>query len=171
MNVYHWKLLLLSTSIEANYLLYSYKYGLIIIGNKEILNSFNILSFNNKKYDNNTWEWKQGEMNKIKRYHSAAFISDDKIICYDGVSSYNYRCVDVYDFNTNKWTPLKDSNFNKRCSGICYDKYSNTKIFIGWGTENDQKFECYDIIKNLWINLTNTNGEQYRPFFIYMDGK
>ena len=80
LNTFYWSLPSMKTKISRSFALYSTKYGLITIGNAEIQNSFNILSFD----DYAAYKWKENRMHRLSKYPSATMVSDDKLICCGG---------------------------------------------------------------------------------------
>ena len=104
-------------------------------------------------------------MKEPRGYITATMINDDKLICiagYDDNKAVNY--VDLYDFNTKKWTILADKHKAAYLSGI-YLSGINNRIYVCCGSDGytvDGKIyesEYYDISQNKWIKLPNTNNK------------
>ena len=157
-NTYYWRLPTTNaiSSLRGPYVLYSKKYGIITIGNNITSNSFNILNIN--KEENS--EWKLDKMETRRKFSSCAWLNDDEIICVGG--NRNYKYVDIYDFNTNKWIKVADTILNREASGIFVDKYINKRVYIIGGMEKEKFAEYYDINKNIWNKLPNLNNAHYR---------
>eukprot|EP01084_Bolivina_argentea_P139331 245125_1 len=165
-NVYWWKLPNSSYN-ECAFTTYSEKHELIRIGRE-----FEVLQFNQIQ---NQWEWKPIVYNlETKRSSlSACMITDYKLFCNGGESISNRgrrsdlrvasKNCDVYDFNSKIWTTLADMNQERACSGIYFEKYIQ-RVYVGGGYDRGyvysptKKFECYDINKNKWMLLSDTNG-------------
>eukprot|EP01084_Bolivina_argentea_P208054 354851_1 len=170
-NLYCWALPQLQRGISQTYTLYSSKYGLISVGCSNTVSqpqlSFNILRFDEENISKEEWKWKQNTMQTARDALCATMISNDQLMCCGGLDKYKY--VDMYDFITKQWTQLCDMHCKRRYSGICFDKY-NERVYVGGGAEKPYKVEYYDIQKNKWILIGNTNGNHERFPVIWTDG-
>ena len=120
-------------------------------------NGFNILKFDDENDIKNDWKWyKMNEKWEQTRLGvAAAFMTDDKLICCG-----NSKYVDIFDFSTKTFTKLKNMNTERRNSGINVDVSNNQRIYVGGGSGYaDNKCEYYNIIKNEWISLPDTNSK------------
>ena len=158
-NAYCWKLPSFSQKPFGTSLQYSSKYGLVSVGDSINRNDFVTLKFEKNMKSDDDWKWQHADWkwNRKRRNISSAFITDDKLICC-GVQNY-LRYVDVYDFAKKRMTKLCDMNNDRRDSGIYVDKFNNNRVYIGGGYQSRKTFEYYDINKNQWISLSNTNQE------------
>ena len=153
---YYWELPATSNSVTRTFLQYSQKYGLVTLGNLNESSSFNILSFNDD--DINKLKWKEGEMQRWRKYPSASMILNDQIICVGGWDNNVYvKYIDIYDFTKNEWIKLNDLNLPRCKTGACFDKFTNTKVFIGGGKPQQRSVECYDMEKNVCLKLNDTS--------------
>ena len=140
---------------------------MISIGNfNNTKNGFNILKFDDihcNKKNQNKWKWNEMKLNTQRPQPSAAMIDDDRIITCGGYRVYNH--CDLYDFNTKIWTNLASTKEERHNNGICADKLYNKRVYIGGGSMNKyKKFEYYDIYKNEWYLLADTNdGHKFHP--------
>ena len=155
--MYHWELSSYVKRAHGQFLHYSSKYGLISIGDYHSSNNLTVLKFHD--YNNDNWKWQNIDTEwKSRCWMSAAMITNDMLICCGG--HYYRKYVDVYNFKTKKMKKLASMNEERRFSGIFVDDINNQKVYVGGGFDNDssKKFEFYDIKKNKWICLCDTNG-------------
>ena len=159
MNAYYLPLPLGPKDSHGQFLEYSAKYELISIGNGGSGYPFGTIKLNemgnmdNLKWNIIDWKWE-----KRRYWLSAAMISDDQLICCGGYPTYT-KYVDIFDFKTNKMIKVAEMNDNRYYCGICVDEFNNNeRIYIVGGFDANQKIEYFDINKNLWISLSDTNG-------------
>ena len=82
----------------------------------------------------------------------------------------------MFDFKINKWQSIASTNVARTESGWYYDKIYDNVLYIGGGTRTctttAKSIEFYDINKNVWNELTNTNLEHfYSPILWLEDNK
>ena len=58
-------------------------------------------------------------------------------------------------------------NQTRNLSGICVDTFNKNRVYMGGGRGSSydaakQKVEYYDISKNIWIEICDTNGDHKR---------
>lgn len=157
-------------------MVYSSLYGLLSIGGKENGGNGNQtkeiynLSFNDIKYDNSDkikhWNWKLMTKLDNKRCSvSATMINKDKHLFIaggfieDGGIWISTRRVLLYNIENDEWKELKSARYARYNTGMYYDKIENN-IYLAGGNEGGyplNKVESYDISKNKWYRLPNTN--------------
>ena len=120
----------------------------------------------------NKWKWTSTGMGKRRTQPTAAFIDEDKLICCGGAGGYYY--VDFYNFNTKKWKQLADLQRSSVNSGICTNKSlkkEKERVYVGGGSRGKyQSMQFYNIEKNEWYLLPDTNGEhKYHPILWFDD--
>ena len=75
-----------------------------------------------------------------------------------------YR-VDILDLERNEWTKAARRNKSAQDCGVYYDE-SNAAIYVGGGYTNmaSRIVECYDMNKDKWEQLPDTNyGHDMNP--------
>ena len=111
-------------------------------------------------------------MRQIRPALSAIMINDDKLMCCGGYM-YGTNC-DLYDFKSKKWMELTNAIESMHNSGICADELVNVnqrqKIYTGCGTDATKKTQFYDVTKNEWYPLPDTNEKhKYHPILWFED--
>lgn len=172
---YHWNLPSFPKINSGNDLIYSSKYGLLFIGGNDSSKQVYKLSFMNKAYQrqNTQWRWKRLHKNmKYGRLRPSSVMigcgDNDKLMVCGGInfsSSKTLQAVEIYDFDSKKWNHGKSMNYQRWHSGIYYDDIDNI-VYIGGGRKSKQKVEYYNITKNKWYNIFDTNLEhKISPIF------
>ena len=102
---------------------------------------------------------------------TGAFIDDDKLICCGGYMKYQY--CDLYDFKQKKWRKLADLKQRSQNSGICTDKTTKNekeRVYVGGGSKgNLHQMQFFDINKNKWFSLPDTNGDHKHHPILWFD--
>ena len=155
----------------GNSTVYSDKYGLLSVGGQPTGKSVWNLKFDNKE-DNDDWKWNKmkGEMLNEHYYPSTVLINDgycEKLFVAAGHKSKSAVAkamdtkVELYDMDQGYWTVLADCKVKRSICGIFYDKIKQI-VYIGGsrsglGTRPSKTVENYDIHKNVWHILPETN--------------
>ena len=113
-------------------------------------------------------KWKSlRRMNTGRAHASSTFFTD-----YSG-TEYLFICggdlngsVEVYNFETNTWRDVANTNVSRECAGICYDNFEN-QIYLGGGHGAQQKIEMYNIERDEWniFPSTKCNHDFYPSLF------
>ena len=162
-DICHYELPKLPISIGGACSIYSKKYGLIQIGNINSFSrkeSFHIFSFNDYK-----WIKIKKGMQKERSFLSAIMINDDQLFCCGGTKDKYLSDTDIYNFDTKKWIKLSNKTVEVCRAGLCIDKVVHKRIYAGGGKKvpfsaqsKVKTVEYYDLNKNKWIILPDSNG-------------
>ena len=117
------------------------------------------------------WKWKKidTKWENARSAVAAAMINDNKLICCGGDARFSEakvdrKRVDIYNFKTNTMTKLSNMKNERESAGIYVDNNVYQRVYIGGGKYSSQKVEYYDIIKNKWTLLCDTNtNHKYWP--------
>ena len=141
----------------ATNLIYSAKYGIIRIG------GYHQSAISHLQFNNDDIKWKEiMKMGRSRGLSSAVMINENKIFCCGGYVGAYKNFTEIFDLENKKEIKLKQMT-HKRCRvGIYKDEHEENKIYIGGGkiaySKGSNKFEYYDLNKNNWFNLGDTNG-------------
>ena len=183
-----WELPSLPMKLSSNFLLYSeIRKELWSIGGTfgEEIDSIYKLSFDDQELDlmdlsdDEQWKWNKNITDwrvKLPTPMSGvcAEIIDDNYdsnkLCVIGGEGDNQNGDGLYilNINNNKWVKGKFKNNCCSDSGIYYDKLKELLYVAGGYCLNEgiasKSVECYDIEKNIWTELANTNkGHDMKP--------
>ena len=154
---YYYKLPSLSTLGYSGdqYLLYSNKHGLISFDK-----TCSFLKFTEIDDSDSDLKWVDADFkwNESRGALSSVFISSNKLLICGGRGEYK-TYVDMYDFNNKQLIKLSNMNKHRLYSGICFDKFSNNRVFNGAGYRSSRTVEYFEINKNKWILLPSTNEQ------------
>ena len=85
----------------------------------------------------------------------------DKLFICGGKEGFtNMNTMLIYDLNEKKYENTFNFEIARRAHGIYLDEWAD-RIFIGGGiddTDWGQSVEYFDITKNKWLNITDTNN-------------
>eukprot|EP01084_Bolivina_argentea_P168936 292871_1 len=99
------------------------------------------------------------KMKTVRRGLPAAMITEHRLICCGGRPDDYLEYVDLYDFEENSWTQLSKMVKPRFRSGICTEKIKRKRVYVGGGRAANKSVEFYDIAKNEWFLLPETNKE------------
>eukprot|EP01084_Bolivina_argentea_P317774 550995_1 len=131
---------------------FSNKYGLIEFrefGGKTTAHYLRLDAYDD---DVINWNWQKMEVNITDHHIStiAMLEGNDKLVALGG----NFP-MEIYDFNSGKWNALAKPNlFPSTC---CYDMV----LDVLYVSNCINKVDCYDFVKDIWIELPNTNNSYY----------
>eukprot|EP01084_Bolivina_argentea_P142709 250681_1 len=158
------------------------------------LNTVYKLSFNNKSYtkqNKKQWKWKKIQNMQTYRVGAAAICIGTKLIVFGGhnhgwngnhlmnVSRYkqSVEMIDLSDeFSNSEWKYLNNMNYGRYKPGICCNENLN-KIYISGGLnaydmrtkENMCDVECYDMMKDKWLNIALTQCKSTENSVLWID--
>ena len=107
------------------------------------------------------------KLNKQRPQPSAVMIDNDRMMTCGGWNELKH--CDLYDFNTKKWTNLAPTKKERHNSGIYADKIYNKRVYVGESMGMYKYFEYYDIYKNEWYLLLDTNNAHKFHPVIWME--
>ena len=169
---YNWKLPDLPAGTTQNVVVYADKARqLFSIGGEQendSVESIYALSFDDASYfaqDLNEWKWTKLELELTGSggLGCATMIDKDKTLVVIGSS----KNVDMFHLVENEKIEVKDRFYNGIDCGVYYDEYSQ-EIFVGGGYHAValKTVEFYDIEKDLWSKLPDTNNaHDMNPLF------
>ncbi len=106
------------------------------------------------------WKWKKlnTRLPKSREDLCAVMVRNKRLIIAGSTYSAD---VDIFDIDGNKWSSGKPRKYETMVSGIYYDE-PNDVIYVGGGYDESEgdvvKYtECYDLQKDIWSQLPNTN--------------
>lgn len=177
-NLYNWNLPNFKTNIDGNSLIYN-NYHLFSIGGIEKRYGYSdkiyCLSFhqNHQILNKTQWKWQNIVNMQAKRCWSSPIMVKRSNSNYNYIDNNNNNnksliviggrnhwgsqtIVEIFNFNKSKWNYLQSCNYARYKAGIYYDKLINN-LYLAGGHNAEKKIEVYDIIKNKWRNLPDTN--------------
>ena len=179
----YWKLPDYPKALFGIFSVFSAENGLFGIGGSDdaVVNTVYNLSFDHENIQktNQEWRWEEiARMSDCRCYASCAMIKTkehrQKLIVVAGATGEEFNgckkicslkigSTHIEDQNVNEsWEKLKDCNTARYYAGIGYDEYLQ-RLYIGGGVDEAvQKVEYYDIEKNLWIDLPDTQNNYTR---------
>ena len=174
-----WKLPKYPNKVYGVFSVFSAGYGLFGIGGKnhyQISDIYNLPIGVNRDSD---LKWKEiGRLSPGRCYTTCAMIKNKdethKLMIVGGqilkdngdVHHNGSRDVELFDIESNgdaKPKKLQECNKGRFCAGIKYWEYSQ-RVYVAGGCSWTRSVEYYDITKDTWLNLPDTqNGYNHNP--------
>eukprot|EP01084_Bolivina_argentea_P207852 354549_1 len=154
-----WRLPALPNQGYGTSIVYSDEYGLICTGNSQCIADIYNLKFEDDIDTNNNWKWERFATMKAGRcYTQTVIINKNMLMVAAGEISRkgSNNCVELMDLKTKNWQKVAPCLQARYYGGIVYDNKLQ-RVYLGGGINADQHVEYYDIVKNDWYKLSNTN--------------